>query len=247
MQRLTYSHALKNTLQNHPDPDKPLYRRPLLWVTLIALNIYFSFSLFYGYGFSDLRQLLPKVHALSVQPSTHMDQSYQHLFNQIQELSTQVDPENALKQSLSSYISRSYRIANDAALDIVDSTFTSSEKYKIDPVLMLAIIAQESRFNPISESSVGALGLTQALPVAHPEKIQDIQERSGHILNVADNVDLGARIYAEYLKRYKGDKMMALQQYNGNTADRSQAYAKKVLSHYDKLNAARSNLQIAKK
>lgn len=154
--------------------------------------------------------------------------------SQIVSLSQNFDPKLEVKERLASYISKNYQIASQSAKQIVESAFSVSEKHKTDPILMLAIIAQESRFNPIAQSSAGALGLTQAMPSAHPEKIQAIQKRSGNILNVSDNIDLGTKIFAEYLQRFKGNTTLALQQYNGNLADSNKLYSKKVYAHFER-------------
>lgn len=134
----------------------------------------------------------------------------------------------AIEARASEYISKNYRIARDASDKIVFHTFSSSKKRNVDPLVMLSIMAVESAFNPISESFAGAKGLTQALPRAHPEKMASLGK--GHILNISDNIDLGARIFAEYLNKYDGNETTALQQYNGSLFDKSRAYSKKVLS-----------------
>lgn len=62
--------------------------------------------------------------------------------------------------------------------------------------------------------------------------------RSGHILNIADNIELGARIFSEYLRKFDGNSTKALQQYNGSLGDPRQGYSKRVLSLRSKIASA---------
>lgn len=66
------------------------------------------------------------------------------------------------RSSIENYIS-SYRKPAEAA-DIADSIMKHSQAYQVNPKLIAALIARESRFNPRAVSSSGALGLGQLLP-----------------------------------------------------------------------------------
>lgn len=139
--------------------------------------------------------------------------------------------ENAKVASVAQFIRSKYKIAPEAASLIVESCYKSARSHDVDPLILLAIIGVESAFNPIAESSVGAKGLSQSLPSAHPEKINGLlNNEQNHILNIADNIELGARIYSEYSRKFNGNATKALQQYNGNLNDPAAAYARKVLA-----------------
>lgn len=131
--------------------------------------------------------------------------------------------------SLSQFISGRYAIAKEASRFIVFEAYRSAKKHEVDPILVLAIMAKESSFNPISGSSQGALGLMQAMPKAHPEKIEAIENKSGNILNISDNIEVGVLILKEYLKKSNGNVAIALQRYNGNLNDPSKYYTKRVM------------------
>jgi hypothetical protein len=130
---------------------------------------------------------------------------------------------------LSDVISGRYRIAHEASEYIVKTTFSESRKFDIDPVLMLALMAIESRFNPISESVVGAQGFSQVLPKYHQEKIKPIVKSGGHLLDMSANIHVGMQILREYMIKFHNNEVMALQQYNGTLHDKTRKYSKKVL------------------
>ncbi|MCP2871745.1 transglycosylase SLT domain-containing protein, partial [Salmonella enterica subsp. enterica serovar Typhimurium] len=49
--------------------------------------------------------------------------------------------------------------------------YAAASRYKLDPLLLIALISVESAFNPTAESAWGAQGLTQVIPKYHPEKL----------------------------------------------------------------------------
>lgn len=142
------------------------------------------------------------------------------------------------QEVLADAISTQYYIAHEAALLIVQQAFQAAEAHRVDPLLLLAVTGVESRFNPFAGSNAGALGLTQSLPGAHPDKMQPLRQRGGSILNVRDNLDLGAQILHEYLVQYHDNVVLALQQYNGSLNDRRRAYSNRVLKALEPLKTA---------
>ncbi len=243
MPHIQYTKELRTCLSQDPAADHTRFIKKILISVFLTGNALLTTALWNGYSLDDLKQLAPKAYAMGISGTSagHYLKKHQQIaaFYQqdsadLQHLFKHYEPSVQVQKRLVAYISKQYSIASSAATEIIKNTFAVSKKYQIDPLLMLAIIAQESRFNPIAQSSVGALGLTQALPKAHPEKIQVIENNSGDILSVSDNVELGAKIFSEYSRRFKGNTMLALQQYNGNLADKEQRYAKKVIAHYER-------------
>lgn len=131
---------------------------------------------------------------------------------------------------LTDYIVNGYQVSESKAHKIVYEAFHISEQKGIDPLLLLAITAVESSFNDKAKNSSGAVGLVQALPRAHPEKIREIKLNGGSVYGIRNNLSLGAQIYKEYLDSSKGNQTIALQRYNGSLKDGNRTYSKKVMA-----------------
>jgi soluble lytic murein transglycosylase-like protein len=138
-------------------------------------------------------------------------------------------------EQLASVVARRYQVAQDAALEVVRAAIREGERYELDPVLILAVIAVESRFNPVAASHKGAIGLMQVIPRYHPEKIAALGASSILVPDV--NIALGARILNEAIRR-GGSDMVGLQLYNGAADDPTQAYANRVLAERKRIEGA---------
>lgn len=126
-------------------------------------------------------------------------------------------------------IARRYRVAQDAVTGFVAAAYRAGTEWKVDPLLLLAVMAVESRYNPVAESTFGAKGLMQVIPKFHPDKVRDEQA----LLDPDTNIQVGARILREYLRR-AGEMETALQMYAGSSDETSQ-YAAKVLAERARL------------
>jgi len=137
------------------------------------------------------------------------------------------------QRALAGYVSQRYRIAPDATEELVRAAHVASQQVGIDPLLVLAVIAVESRFNPIAESLAGAKGLMQVMPEYHEDKLQE-HGGSSAVLNPMTNILVGTRILEQYIRR-TGSLEAGLQRYNGAPADASGQYAQKVLAERERL------------
>ena len=89
--------------------------------------------------------------------------------------------------------------------------------YKVDPLLVAAIIKCESTFNPLAVSSAGAVGLMQLMPetaaeLALEKKIDYVN--SEELYKPEINIEIGFYYIQKLRKRYKGSLVLALAAYN---------------------------------
>jgi soluble lytic murein transglycosylase len=92
-----------------------------------------------------------------------------------------------------------------------------SKRYRIDSMLVYALIRQESQFNPRAHSSADAYGLMQLIPTtaAQVSKWIGLRPPSRESLTQPNlNVRLGTRYLANLLRRYKGRLALAVAAYN---------------------------------
>lgn len=100
----------------------------------------------------------------------------------------------------------------DTLIGIVRAAYAQANQLKVDPMRILAITRVESRFNPNATSPHGAKGLMQVLPRWHRDKLKG---RSPY--NPDTSIEVGSRIYKEYLDLSKGNQSKALYRYLGGT------------------------------
>ena len=144
--------------------------------------------------------------------------------------------QDAVQQALASYLSRRFTIAAEAAGRIVAAAWRAGEDSDLDPLLLLAMISVESRFDPFAESALGAKGLMQIIPKYHHDKLDALGGEAA-VLDPETNIRLGAQILQEYVVR-AGTLEAALQFYNGAASDPSGQYAQKILAERSRLEAA---------
>ena len=131
------------------------------------------------------------------------------------------------------YIAKRYRIADNAATHFVAIAYRAAENNRLDALLVLAVMAIESRYNPVAESVVGAKGLMQVIPKYHQEKL--FEHGGDHaLLEPEVNIQVGAQILREYMRRV-GETETALQMYAGAIDEPTSGYAFKVLAERARL------------
>ena len=135
------------------------------------------------------------------------------------------------------YIARRYRVADPAVSGFVAAAYRAGGEYNVDPLLILAVMAVESRYNPVAESSVGAKGLMQVMPKFHLDKLA-AHGGEPALLEPEVNILVGTRILREYQRRL-GDTEAALQMYAGSLDDPAATYAAKVFAEKARLDELR--------
>jgi soluble lytic murein transglycosylase-like protein len=135
------------------------------------------------------------------------------------------------------YIAKRYRVSDQAVAGFVSLAYDAGAQYSVDPLLILAVMAIESRYNPVAESSMGARGLMQVIPKYHLEKLMDHGGEQA-LLDPEVNIAVGAQILREYSRRF-GDVEGALQMYAGALDEPTSQYANKVLAERARLEVLR--------
>ncbi|WP_077003352.1 lytic transglycosylase domain-containing protein [Variovorax sp. KK3] len=132
------------------------------------------------------------------------------------------------------WLSKKYRVAVEPLSVLVSEAFELGKSTKLDPTLILAIMAVESSFNPFAQSHVGAQGLMQVMTRVHGEKY----ESAGGTLTAFDpvtNMRVGVKVLQECISR-AGSLEGGLKYYVGaaNLAEDG-GYASKVLAEHARL------------
>ncbi len=138
------------------------------------------------------------------------------------------------QQRVTQWLSRRYRVAHDATKMLVAASYSTASDMKLDPLLILAVMAIESGLNPFAESPVGAQGLMQVMSKVHHEKFQNLGGVKA-ALNPVANIKVGALILKDYVTR-SGSVEGGLKMYVGAAAfDSDAGYGSKVLAEYRRL------------
>ena len=135
----------------------------------------------------------------------------------------------AQERALRSYIARKYRIAASVAGALISTAFVVAREMDLDPQLILAVIAIESRYNPYAESHVGAQGLMQVMTRVHKEKFTDFSDGTMAALHPIANMRVGSRILRDCINR-RGSIERGLACYVGATGPGDGGYGAKVLA-----------------
>ncbi len=140
------------------------------------------------------------------------------------------------QQRIASAIAQRYHIAQEPIDVLVHAAFQTGRDVGIDPLLLLAVMAVESGFNPYAESGVGARGLMQVMPVVHADKFGYYGGPQA-ALEPVPNLRVGALILKDYIVQ-TGSVAGGLRRYVGSTTAGDNGYGARVLSERDKLRSA---------
>ncbi len=149
---------------------------------------------------------------------------------------TAASPDELPKQqaAVAYWLSKKYRVAVEPLSVLVAEAFELGKSTKLDPTLILAIMAVESSFNPFAQSHVGAQGLMQVMTRVHGEKY----ERAGGTLTAFDpvtNMRVGVKVLQECIAR-AGSLEGGLRYYVGAAnLPHDGGYASKVLAERSRL------------
>jgi soluble lytic murein transglycosylase len=102
--------------------------------------------------------------------------------------------------------------------DYLDLAIAEAEANEFPPLLLLALIRQESFFRPDAESFAGALGLTQVIPSTADEiagQLGEVDFSFADLLRPNVSLRFGSHYLGNQLAFFEGDVSAALAAYNG--------------------------------
>jgi hypothetical protein len=159
---------------------------------------------------------------------------------------TAADPGELSKQqaAVANWLARRYKVAPEPVSRIVQEAWKLGERARLDPTLILAVMAIESSFNPFAQSPVGAQGLMQVMTRVHDDKY----ERFGGNLAAFDpltNLRVGVQVLRDCIAQ-AGSVEGGLKFYVGaaNLPDDG-GYAAKVLGEQLHLKQVAAGRQVA--
>ena len=138
-------------------------------------------------------------------------------------------------ETLARVVGSKYRVSHDVTREFVGTAYREAKRNRLDPLLIVAVMAVESGFNPAAQSDGGAIGLMQVIPRYHPDKFSAARGES--VRDPTTNIRVGSQALKEYIVR-GGTEAAGLQLYNGAPGDTSNAYATRVTAERQRLQDA---------
>jgi hypothetical protein len=152
------------------------------------------------------------------------------------ERATATDPHHLPKQqaAVAYWLSKKYRVAPEPVGALVAEAYEIGDKNKLDPTLILAVMAVESGFNPFAQSPVGAQGLMQVMTGVHKDKYENFGGKLA-AFDPVTNLRVGVKVLQECIQR-AGSLEAGLKFYVGAANNEDDGgYAAKVMAEHARL------------
>lgn len=152
---------------------------------------------------------------------------------------TATNPKNLPKDqaAVAFWLSKKYRVAPEPIAALVSEAYDLGKVNRLDPTLILAIMAIESSFNPFAQSAVGAQGLMQVMTTVHTDKYENFGGQNA-AFDPVSNLRVGVRVLKECIER-AGSIEGGLRYYVGAAnLPTDGGYAAKVLAEHQRLRMA---------
>ena len=145
------------------------------------------------------------------------------------------------RHAVANHLAAKYRISMAESQRYVTHAIEVANEVNLDPVLLLAIMATESSFNPNAQSSAGAQGLMQVLTRVHTEKFEPYGGTVAAFVPEA-NIRVGALILKACIAK-AGSLEAGLRSYLGapNASSGPNSYTSKVIAEREELNDVARN------
>ena len=149
---------------------------------------------------------------------------------------TATNPQSLPKQqaAVAYWLSKKYRVAPEPVSALVSEAYGIGARTKLDPTLILAVMAVESGFNPFAQSAVGAQGLMQVMTKIHSDKYEIFGGKLA-AFDPLTNLRVGVKVLQECIAR-AGSLEAGLKFYVGaaNIEDDG-GYSAKVMAEHGRL------------
>ena len=145
------------------------------------------------------------------------------------------------RHAVANHLATKYRISMTESLRYVSHAIEVANEVNLDPMLLLAIMATESSFNPNAQSHAGAQGLMQVLTRVHTEKFEPYGGVVAAFVPEA-NIRVGALILKACIAK-AGSLEAGLRSYLGapNASSGPNSYTYKVITEREELNEVARN------
>jgi TolA-binding protein len=116
--------------------------------------------------------------------------------------------------------------------DIINS---EAPRRGLDPAFVLAVIRQESVFNPAVVSRAGAIGLMQIMPATGAAIARSLGERfsTDTLIRPSANIRYGTFYLRQLLDQFCGNEVLAIASYNGGPENAGEWYARRRDKDFD--------------
>lgn len=152
------------------------------------------------------------------------------------EHATAANPDDLPKQqaAVAYWLSKKYNVAAEPLSVLVAEAYETGSHVKVDPMLILAVMAVESSFNPFAQSAVGAQGLMQVMTEIHSDKYQGFGGKMA-AFDPVTNLRVGVKVLKECIGK-AGSVEGGLKFYVGAANLESDGgYTSKVMAEYNRL------------
>jgi len=137
---------------------------------------------------------------------------------QAAERATAIDPASLPQEQarMARWLAGTYKVAPEPVAALVREAHVVGPRLKLQPTMILAVMATESSLNPFSQSSAGAQGLMQVMPKVHARRFD---EHGGPMtaFDPLTNLRVGARVLHDCIKLTGGSVEDGLRFYLGGS------------------------------
>jgi soluble lytic murein transglycosylase-like protein len=145
------------------------------------------------------------------------------------------------RHAVANHLASKYRISLAESYQYVKHAVEVANEVNLDPMLLLAVMATESSFNPNAQSRAGAQGLMQVLTRVHTEKFEPYGGTVAAFVPEA-NIRVGALILKACIAK-AGSLEAGLRSYLGapNASSGPNSYTYEVITEREELNDVARN------